>query len=526
VEWLGGANDGARKDWGATVHLSNDDSMSLASAQRALFAVQNDQRLAPGDIRPHELLNYFSFDLEPVERGKTFSVGGSAVLEGETLSVALSVSGALPERQPLDLSLVIDQSGSMQAEGRMEYTRRGLGILTEQLRRGDRIDVVLFSSQVCTPLENFVVGRDDPQLLRDTVRAIQPQGSTDLDAGLREAYRIHASRDPGETHGRNRRVLLLTDAMLNSGNVDEDLVSEVGRQLEDNDIRLTGIGVGRTFNDTMLDKLTEKGKGAYVYLGSEAVVDRVFGPGFPSLVQTIAHDVRFSLELPESLAMERFYGEEASTDPMDVLPINYYAGTSQLFLQDLTVRGLDRQDPLVLHVSWRDARTDEPETLEWQTTVGALLDADGRNVRKAQALMAWSDVLLERALGGDPCSAALERYVVAAREVGDDAEIAFVDRLSARLCGVDLAAVAAPTVALKVRVDSDTPIAGVALDCQGASLRERLSAGDTVARFDRAPVGACTVVLEGAVAMRAQLEVPSTGGQVGCRVRGGRLSCD
>ena len=78
----------------------------------------------------------------------------------------------------------------------------------------------------------------------------------------------------------HRFLMVLTDALLNTGNVDTNTVSEIGRAYNRDGIRLTGVGVGRGFNDTMLDKLTEKGKGAYVFLGSEAVVDRIFGVGF------------------------------------------------------------------------------------------------------------------------------------------------------------------------------------------------------------------------------------------------------
>ena len=35
-------------------------------------------------------------------------------------------------------------------------------------------------------------------------------------------------------------------------------------------IRLSGVGVGSSFNDYLLDRLTERGKGAYVFLGSDA----------------------------------------------------------------------------------------------------------------------------------------------------------------------------------------------------------------------------------------------------------------
>ena len=75
----------------------------------------------------------------------------------------------------------------------MDYTRRGLSLMSGQLRDGDRLDVVLFDDRVCVPLENYVVGRDDPSLLTRTIAGMQPEGSTDVGLGLRTAY----GREPG-----------------------------------------------------------------------------------------------------------------------------------------------------------------------------------------------------------------------------------------------------------------------------------------------------------------------------------------
>lgn len=94
-------------DWGATVYLSNDDSMSLASAQRLLWAVQNRGPVQSSQIRPHELLNYFSFDTDPVSNGSTFSARGSAeVTAPGVMTFAFAVKGVNPPREPLDLTLV------------------------------------------------------------------------------------------------------------------------------------------------------------------------------------------------------------------------------------------------------------------------------------------------------------------------------------------------------------------------------------------------------------------------------------
>jgi len=514
-------------DWGAKIFLSNDDSMSLASAQRVLYAVGNGMPYAVSEVRPHELLNYFSFDTGEPSNDQLFDVLASAEQDGDTLSVALAVQGANTDRQALDLTLVVDRSCSMDAEGRMSYTKRGLNLMADQLHDGDRIDLVVFDNQVCTPLKNYVVGRDDPGLLQRAINGMQPRGATDLNAGLREAYGL--AKGHRDTHKRNRRVMLLTDAQMNTGVIDSNVVSEIGKSFDDDGIRLTGIGVGRDFNDEVLDKLTEKGKGAYVYLGSEAVVDRIFGAGFDGMTRTIAQDVQFALQLPDSLAMERFYGEESSTVAADIQPINYYAGTSQVFLQDLTIRNgnLKRGDKVTMSISYRDAITGEPETRTFRTTLGAMVDADPHNVRKAQALMAWTDMLLTNAMGGGACGAPMDAYGLRASRVADDAEVGYVNGLVRNMCGdfqLDEYVRDTPTVAYKVKVDSDIPISNVALACGRDSWSERLSGSDTIARFDAVP-GQCVVTLDGTVAMKAKVEVPSTGGDVRCLVRGGRMNC-
>ncbi|MBN2800331.1 MAG: VWA domain-containing protein [Deltaproteobacteria bacterium] len=516
----------AGPDWGATLYLSNDDSMSLASAQKLLDALKRGSRFSAAEIRAHELLNYFSFATPTVKRGELFAVSGAAArTDDTTLSLALTVQGASPPRRPLDLTVVVDRSGSMSAEGRMEYLKRGLHQMEGQLRKGDRVDIVLFDHQVCTGLEDFVVGRDDEALLTRAIDGLAPRGSTNLDAGLREGYRLADAR---HEQGREQRVMLITDAQMNTGNVDEHLVSEVARHFEEHEIRLTGVGVGRDFRDDVLDRLTEKGKGAYVYLGSEAVVDRIFGAGFQSLTQTLAHDVHFALDLPDSLAMERFYGEEVSTVKEDVQPIHYYAGTSQVFLQDLKVnpQTIKPTDPVTMHITWTDPTTGEPgeQTVAWR--LGELVEAPSANLDKARALMAWTDVLMAKATRQDPCGAPLTTFSERASKVAEDPEIAYVSGLVTGLCPRYQLAPAKPTtVPLKVKLSSDKPLSSAELRCGPQRQVQALSPSDSVARFEATP-GACVLLVEGAGTWTASLSVPSVATELRCTLAGDALRCN
>ncbi|HNH47443.1 MAG TPA: AgmX/PglI C-terminal domain-containing protein, partial [Myxococcota bacterium] len=306
----------------------------------------------------------------------------------------------------------------------------------EQLVEGDRVDMVVFDTEVCTPLENYVVGRDDAALLTKAIDALVPRSGTNVDIGLKEGYAIAGAIPPSD---RNRRMLLITDALLNTGDINPDTVTQIGKAYDESGIRLSGVGVGRQFNDRFLDKLTEKGRGPYVYLGSEAVVDRIFGSSFVSLTQSLAEDVRFSIDLPESLAMARFYGEEASTVEADIQAIHYQAGTTQLFLQDLKVRdsGISPSDPLSFRIRWKEPGSTEEKSQIWTSTLGELLAAEPRSILKARAIMAWSDMAMSRALRTETCKDLWTTFQNRVTAVGDDAELAYLSNLTGRLCGGD-----------------------------------------------------------------------------------------
>lgn len=512
--------------WGGTVHLSNDDTMSLASSQRILWALEHSAPIPVEHIRPHELLNYFSFDTAPPEDAASlFAIGASAFRQDDALRLAVDVSAARPARPPVDLTVLVDRSGSMRANDRIGWVRRALTRAIDRLQDGDRFDLVVFDHDVCVPVRDFVVGRDDPGILPQQIDALRVRGSTDLDAGLTEAYRI------ARAHQKQRRamgrVMVFTDARLNTGTINRDVVTEVGRAMDRDGIRLTGVGVGNDFRDDVLDQLTEKGRGAYVFLGSEPMVDRLFGPDFDALIHTVAEDVRFWIDLPDSLGMQRYHGEESSRKASKITPVMVGAGSSQVHFADLKIRDgqLQPDDTLTFHVSWTPPDASVQQTMERRWRVSELLTLSPRNAHKAAALMAWSDLLLDRAMGGDPCGPVVRSWAEALDAAGSDGELAWIRALTPMDCpDLDVEEATPGVAALRLRIDADQPISAVDLACPDHRDRQALPSGEQVVLFDRGR-GSCQVTLHGAVPLAAALDVAPQGTQVTCRVRGGRMAC-
>lgn len=399
-----------REGWGAATYLSNDDTMSLSSAQRVNFAIDQFEALNPSDIRKHELLNWAFGELEAdVQADHVFSVEADFGLDAPSneLPLAVAVHGrrlTRRERRNAALTLVVDVSGSMRREGRMEYLQRGLLRMARELKSGDIVNLVAFDNKVCPRLSNFVVGRDDMSVLTREIHALKPRGATNLHAGLTEGYtRADQSYQPTYSN----RVLLVTDALANRGVTDARTLSMVSDWHDSRRIRLSGVGVGREFNDRMLDQLTEKGRGAYVFLGSEAVVDELFGRRFVSLIETVANDVHLRLHLPPTLRIERFHGEQASTDKAEVQAVHFFANTSQVLLSEVQPwQGeLRDADEMMLEIEYQDARSGKTQTEFHVFTVGDAKNGRGALAQNAVLVTRFSDALTQMAMFGVPAGA-------------------------------------------------------------------------------------------------------------------------
>lgn len=171
--------------------------------------------------------------------------------------------------RPLDLTLVVDRSGSMSEQGRMTFVKDAIDQIGAGLRPADRLNLVVFDNEACVPLEDWVAERDDLGLVQDAVARMAPRGSTNLVLGLHTGYRV-ATRSLGEPD-RDRRVVLVTDALLTNEDLDANALNEVERAWQAHSIALWTVGVGQASDSPLLLRLAERGGGGFRYLG---VADR------------------------------------------------------------------------------------------------------------------------------------------------------------------------------------------------------------------------------------------------------------
>ena len=241
---------------------------------------------------------------------------------------------ARPERRPMNLALVLDRSGSMAAEGKMENAKAAVRALIDQLRPDDYVSIVIYDDVVDVVRRSARVR--DKASLRRLVDEITPRGWTNLGGGLVEGFH------QVETHAREdfvNRVVLLSDGLANRGITNLRRLKEIARGCRSEGITLTTIGVGWEFNENLMVGLSESGGGNYYFIESPRDLASVFRKEFDRLVELVAANVVVELSLEATVRVSDVIGYEygAERDRCAIYLGDLYGSESREVTVELTV---------------------------------------------------------------------------------------------------------------------------------------------------------------------------------------------
>lgn len=198
-------------------------------------------------------------------------------------------------RIPLNLSVVLDASGSMQGP-RLASAKQAIGQLVERLRAEDIVSLVSFADESIVHAEAVRIGSDTSQLLQD-LGSIGTRGCTNLFDGWKEGARCAASVMEAQL-GRHNRVLLLSDGHANRGPCDPRSLREHAEQLRDRSLFTSTVGIGAGYSPVQIQALAHAGGGRMHDTDTgEDLIDVLIGE-LDDLNATAIHNAVVELELP------------------------------------------------------------------------------------------------------------------------------------------------------------------------------------------------------------------------------------
>lgn len=204
------------------------------------------------------------------------------------------------KRMPLNVSFVLDKSGSMSGYERIESLKEGFEKLINQLLPEDRISIFLFDDDMQLLLPSSKIG-DRKKAIIELIRSIEPNGGTSMMKAMQAAY-----AEVKKYHSANavNTVVLLTDGF------DERSAEElVAAQKPFNaSIACTAIGVGKDYNYDLMKQLASKGSGLLLFAAEGKELVDLFAKNMLNLASPVAKNVQIAITIPAGLEFTKAYG--------------------------------------------------------------------------------------------------------------------------------------------------------------------------------------------------------------------------
>ena len=265
-------------------------------------------------VRVEEFINYFAYDYPtPTNRSRPFNVVtelGPNPWNADTHLLHIGIKGyEVPKSQipATNLVFLVDVSGSMRSADKLGLLKTSLKMLTKQLRRQDRISIVVYAGASGVVLEP-VAGNRKGEIIA-ALDSLSAGGSTNGGAGIRLAY---AMAEQAFVEGGINRVLLATDGDFNVGTTNFEALKNLVEEKRKTDISLTTLGFGSgNYNDHLMEQLADAGNGNYAYIDTLNEARKVLVEQMSATLQTIAKDVKIQIEFnPDVVAEYRLIGYE------------------------------------------------------------------------------------------------------------------------------------------------------------------------------------------------------------------------
>lgn len=359
--------------------------------------IQNDYLPLPTDITYEGLFYDYYFDTGATETSnKLFYPSYSYAVTRDPLSnqveyyLSVGLNSGLQEsdftRKALNLVIVLDNSGSMgeyfnqyyydssgnqidiyreegaSSQRKIDNATRAIVSILEQLNDGDRVAIVLFNNQASlfqrmTPVSDISMGT-----LENRVLDIVAGGSTNLDAGIDMATRQLKGTSELNSYEYENRIMVLTDAEPNTGDISStNFMNEVEANA-DNHIYTTFIGVGVDFNTSLIERITKVNGANYYTVHSSREFNRRVNEEFDFMVTPLVFDLNFYFEA-KGWKIDRVFGspeaDEASGRLMTIntlFPSASEGGENKggIVLLKLKKTSANPDDTLYLKVDYED----------------------------------------------------------------------------------------------------------------------------------------------------------------------------
>jgi secreted protein with Ig-like and vWFA domain len=278
----------------------------------------------------------------------------------------------------LNLAFVIDKSGSMMGEERIDNVKEALQKVVQKLRDNDIISITVFDDEARVLVAPQKVGNQRKEI-QEQIARIEADNGTNIWAGLELGYKNLAQNFK---KNKTNRVILLSD-----GYGGDNPVETIAKSKAENEkgYELSAVGVGEDYNLALLQKLATQG-GGLIELTKKAVgIQEAFINELNHLISPIAENAKIEILYNKQLLFAQLYGfpleEKREGKLVAKLPKIYAGMADQIGLIKFTLVNPTQaieKEPVTIITKYFDLRTQQQVkkeiqvTLSWSPVTGEL----------------------------------------------------------------------------------------------------------------------------------------------------------
>lgn len=273
-------------------------------------------------------------------------------------------------RAPLNISLVLDRSGSMSGD-KIAYAKKAAAFVVEQLNNNDVLSVVNYDDriEITSPSEHV----KNKEVIKRKINELTDRGSTNLTGGMLEGYtQVKSTRKDGYVN----RVLLLTDGLANTGITDPQQMKKITeKKFLEEGIALSTFGLGADYNEDLLTALAESGRANYYFIDNPDKIPNIFASELKGLLSVVAQNALVEITMPNTVELVKVYGYpyEVKGDKVQVRLNDIFSKDEKGMLLKFKTRSTAKEAiALNCHLRFTDATSfntvDDNKTLQLKET--------------------------------------------------------------------------------------------------------------------------------------------------------------
>ena len=237
-----------------------------------------------------------------------------------TFDVLLKISSEVEdspketERLPLNLSLVIDRSGSMNGQP-LEEAKKCASMLVDRMSEKDRLSVVTYESHAEVLVASQPVSHKSR--LKSKISAITTGGMT----ALYDGWSLGAEEVAKNSNDNFiSRVLLLSDGQANRGLTDDDVIASHCRKMAEAGVTTSTYGLSEHFNENLMTGMASAGQGQAHYGQTAEDLMDPFQEEFDLLEALLARRMRLRMMPEKGVSFEVLNGYSQDKEGRFIMP--------------------------------------------------------------------------------------------------------------------------------------------------------------------------------------------------------------